>query len=75
MKIAEVYILLDFIAMIEQKGWHAENGSLTIVIDNKKVYGMIHEAIDIPSKFTQNTVVQVMQILTLVDKIKFNINF
>ena len=57
------------------KGRHINSGIIKIIIDNDKVYRMINGDIDVPSKYTQDAAVVVAQIIELVGKIKFTVEF
>jgi len=68
-------MLLELIEIIEKRGRHINNRKLVIGIDNCTAYGEIAKKVMKPNSYTNDTGIEIAQIRSLLQRIKFEIEF
>lgn len=61
-KIVEVVVLLDLIATMRKKLYHIMNSTISIVIDNEKIWKMTHRKIKVVNQYNQDFIAKTIAI-------------
>ena len=71
---AEAIVLPDTIKTLQTKSHTIIEGSITIIVDNKKVWEMSHSTLNISNKYNQDSTAKAMMIQELVNQATISIN-
>ena len=67
-KIAEAVVLLDLITILNKKLHYITHSNISISIDNKKIWKIIHEEIILSNQYNQDATTEIIAIKRIIEQ-------